>query len=72
MDRLSFATVADRLHVGDGAQHVHVDPPLVKVSLTEQFNVRGLEVLREIKQSDYYRVETSHISSPQCLGNTFL
>lgn len=45
---LSLNTIADVLHVDDGTQQVHVVAQLIKVALTEQFDVWGQEILWKI------------------------
>lgn len=47
VDRLSFVTVADLVHVDHRAHQVHFDPHAVEVGLAEQFHVRRQEFLRE-------------------------
>lgn len=45
VDGLRFAGVAEVGHAEDGTQQVHIQPQRVKVTLTEQFHVRGQEIL---------------------------
>lgn len=47
VDRLSFVTVADLVHVDHWAHQVHFEPHAVEVGLAEQFHVRRQEFLRE-------------------------
>lgn len=47
--RLSFDTVADILHVEDRNHQVHVEPQLITVPLSEQFNMGGQEILGKKK-----------------------
>ncbi|TNN62027.1 hypothetical protein EYF80_027765 [Liparis tanakae] len=63
--RLSFAAVFKVLHVGDGNHQVHVQPQLIEVSLTEQFYVRGLELLVLIAGSVYMISKKSAETTPQ-------
>lgn len=48
VDRLSFDSIADVLHVDDWTQQVHLEPQVLKVPLAEQFHMGGQEVLRKI------------------------
>lgn len=45
VDGLRFAGVAEVGHAEDGTQQVHIQPQRVKVTLTEQFYMRGQEIL---------------------------
>ncbi len=49
VNRLSFGTIADVLHVDDRNQQVHVESQLIKVPLAEQFDMRRQEILGNIK-----------------------